>query len=66
MNQTDSTSRDSGKDSGRLEVPHQRDQIDAAVKAVLEALARHGYSDDGVRKILGGNLMRVFEAVWKD
>jgi membrane dipeptidase len=32
--------------------------------ALAESLARHGYADDDIRKIIGGNLMRVFEAVW--
>ncbi len=29
---------------------------------ITEALMRKGYSDDDIRKILGGNLLRVMEA----
>lgn len=32
---------------------------------VSEGLSRLGFGDDDVAKFLGGNLMRVFEAVWK-
>lgn len=41
MNPTDSKPRD----SGRFELAHQRDKIEAAVKQVLEALAHHGYTE---------------------
>jgi len=34
--------------------------------ALADSLAQHGYVDDDIQKILGGNLMRVFEAVWKN
>lgn len=33
------------KDSGQFELIHERDQIDAAVKRVLDALAMHGYTE---------------------
>jgi len=36
------------------------------VPAITESLVRRGYSDKVILKILGGNFMRVFEAVWKD
>ena len=29
---------------------------------ITEALMRKGYSDDDIRKILGGNILRVMEA----
>ena len=29
-----------------------------------EALLIRGYSDDDIRKILGGNWLRLFEEVW--
>jgi len=32
--------------------------------AIVDALWDKGYSDESVRKVLGGNLMRVFEQVW--
>jgi len=32
---------------------------------ITEALMRKGYSDDDIRKILGGNLLRVMEATEK-
>ena len=31
---------------------------------ITEALLRKGYSDSDIRKILGGNLLRLFRAVW--
>jgi membrane dipeptidase len=34
--------------------------------AITECLVRRGYSDEVILKVLGGNFMRVFEAVWKD
>ena len=33
--------------------------------ALVEALCAHGVGDDDVRKLLGGNLLRVFDATWK-
>ena len=30
---------------------------------LTEALVRHGYQDDDSRKILGGNLLRLYERV---
>ena len=36
------------------------------VPIITEALLRAGYSDHDVRKILGENFLRVFEAVWGD
>lgn len=33
--------------------------------ALVEALARHGVSDGDIRKMLGENLLRVFDATWK-
>lgn len=37
----------------------------ARLPALTEALARRGYADDVILKILGGNYLRVFEQVWK-
>ena len=34
------------------------------VPNVTRALVAHGYSDDDIRKILGGNFLRVFDNVW--
>lgn len=31
---------------------------------LTEALVEHGYSDDDIRKVLGGNFLRVFREVW--
>jgi len=31
---------------------------------VIDGLHRHGYSEDDVDKIMGGNLLRVYEEVW--
>jgi membrane dipeptidase len=42
-------------------LPEGLDGIDALPKITLE-LVRRGYSDDDVKKILGGNFLRVFEA----
>ena len=28
-------------------------------------LVKHGYGEEGIKKLLGGNLMRLFEATWK-
>jgi membrane dipeptidase len=33
--------------------------------ALVEALCAHGLGDDDVRKLLGGNLLRVFDATWQ-
>jgi membrane dipeptidase len=33
--------------------------------ALVEALCEHGVSDDDIGKLLGGNLLRVFDATWK-
>jgi len=35
------------------------------IQALTEALARRGYSNQVIHKILGGNYLRVFEKVWK-
>src|SRR5262249_55880635 len=32
---------------------------------ITAGLVERGYSDDDIRAILGGNAMRVFDAVWK-
>ncbi len=37
----------------------------AEIVAVADRLLERGYSDDDVRQMLGGNLLRVFEAVWQ-
>jgi membrane dipeptidase len=37
----------------------------ARLPALTEALARRGYADDVILKVLGGNYLRVFEQVWK-
>lgn len=37
----------------------------ARLPALTEALARRGYADDVILKILGGNYLRVLEQVWK-
>ena len=34
-------------------------------RALVEALCAHGFGDDDIRKLLGGNLLRVFDATWK-
>ncbi len=59
MNPTDPTTLD----SGRLQVAHQRDQIDGAVRRVLEALNRHGYTESSrfaVRLALEEGLANAF------
>jgi membrane dipeptidase len=33
--------------------------------AIVAALCGHGFTDEEVRKLLGGNLLRVFDATWK-
>lgn len=40
-----------------IETPEQTVEL-------AEALARHNFSDNDIRNILGGNLIRVFKAVW--
>lgn len=37
----------------------------AEVLNFIEKLKKHGYSENDVRKILGGNYLRVFSKVWK-
>jgi membrane dipeptidase len=34
------------------------------INGVIDTLSRRGYSDSDIGKILGGNLLRVFELVW--
>jgi membrane dipeptidase len=34
---------------------------DASAPKITEALMRKGYKDDDIRKILGGNLLRVMQ-----
>ncbi len=36
----------------------------SAFPRLTEALLKHGYKEDTVSKIMGGNFLRVFEAVW--
>ena len=33
---------------------------------VAREMVRHGFTDEEISKVLGGNLIRVFEKVWKD
>ncbi|MEZ5293297.1 MAG: membrane dipeptidase [Vicinamibacterales bacterium] len=33
--------------------------------ALVECLCAHGVSDDDIRKLLGGNLLRVFDETWR-
>jgi membrane dipeptidase len=37
----------------------------AEVLNFIEKLKKRGYSEIDIRKILGGNYMRVFSQVWK-
>ena len=37
----------------------------AEVLNFIEKLKKHGYSENDVHKILGGNYLRVFSQVWK-
>lgn len=37
----------------------------AGLPAITRALVRRGHPDETIVKILGGNLLRVFEEVWK-
>jgi membrane dipeptidase len=37
----------------------------SGVPAITEEMVRRGHSDETIRKVLGGNFVRVFEAVWK-
>ena len=36
-----------------------------AEAGLVRELVRRGFSDDDISKILGGNLMRVFEKTWQ-
>ena len=38
---------------------------DAQVWTLIDKLAGRGYSDDDIAGMLGENLLRVFEVVWK-
>ena len=31
---------------------------------IIGWLVQHGYSDDEIRKVVGGNILRVLEEVW--
>ncbi|MGE0122738.1 MAG: dipeptidase [Vicinamibacterales bacterium] len=33
--------------------------------ALVETLCRHGFADDEIRGLVGGNLLRVFDATWR-
>ena len=32
---------------------------------VAREMVRHGFTDEEISKVLGGNLIRVFEKTWK-
>jgi membrane dipeptidase len=32
---------------------------------IIRWLVRHGYSDDEIRAVVGGNTIRVLEAIWR-
>ena len=34
------------------------------LRTMPEAMGQRGYGDEDIRKLLGGNLLRVFAAVW--
>ena len=34
-------------------------------KNLLRWMVAHGYSDEDIGKVMGGNIMRVLSAVWK-
>jgi membrane dipeptidase len=38
----------------------------AAMPNVAREMVRRGYSDDEIRKVLGGNLMRLYQTVWHE
>jgi membrane dipeptidase len=40
-------------------------QSNADLPNLTEAMLRRGYSEADVTKFLGGNLMRIFDTVWK-
>ena len=48
---------------GYLGIPEAFDSYDK-LPSVTEALCARGYGDDDIRKILGGNLLRVFRSVF--
>ena len=35
-----------------------------ASKNILRYLVKAGYSDEDIQKVMGGNVLRVLEAVW--
>ena len=39
-------------------------ELSKILSAVVDGLLEAGYSEDDVKKIVGGNMMRVFEQVW--
>jgi membrane dipeptidase len=48
---------------GYLGIPEELDSYEKVVN-VTRALRLHGYADEEIRKVLGGNLMRVFQQVF--
>jgi membrane dipeptidase len=40
-------------------------ELSKYIAAVTDELWRRGYSDDDLRKVYGGNMMRVWKKVWK-
>ena len=49
--------------SGFLGIPEELDSYDKLAN-LTRALCRRGYSDSDIRKILGENLLRVFQVVF--
>ena len=49
--------------SGFLGIPEELDSYDKLVN-VTRGLCARGYSDEDIRKVLGGNLLRLFRTVW--
>ena len=51
--------------SGYLGIPEELDSYDRLINVTRE-LCRRGFRDEDIRKILGGNLIRLFRSVIGD
>lgn len=47
------------------EIPLKGLEDISKVSGITQGLAKRGYSEQDIKKILGGNFLRVFKQVWK-
>lgn len=57
--------RNTQEDFPRVDYVKGMENPREASKNMLRWLVKHGYSDDDIGKVVGGNILRVLSAVWK-